>query len=53
VISRLWPFDCHCPALETLFLPLTPTIGQIPSTDTNDGALFLPLIAKMGQYSSH
>ncbi|CAI9608720.1 unnamed protein product [Staurois parvus] len=26
-----------------LFLPLTPMMGHYSSTDTNDGALFLPL----------
>ncbi|CAI9607345.1 unnamed protein product [Staurois parvus] len=46
-----------------LFLPLTPMMGTIPPTDTNDGALFLPLTndgalflpltLMMGHYSSH
>ncbi|CAI9531407.1 unnamed protein product [Staurois parvus] len=27
--------------------------GTIPPTDTNNGALFLPLTPTMGHYSSH
>lgn len=54
MVSKLWPvgqmrpYACLNPAFKALFLPLIQDTN--PSTDTNDGALFLPLTPMVGYY---
>lgn len=48
--GRMWPLTCIYLAFRALLLPQIQ--GTIPSTDSNDGALLLPVTPMMGQHFS-